>query len=351
MLPVELSEAEDHRRIRLTRRGRVLVMLTIIVVIFGVLGAGAVAIGHALHTSSAKDYAGPGSGRVVVQIKPGDTATAIAHELAHADVVASSDAFINVAASDNRAAQIQPGYYAMHAKMSAQGAFNLLLDPNSQIYSRVTIPEGTSLKTLLATVADHTKITAAALQAAAAKPASLGLPAYAQGSVEGFLFPATYDVSPGETATQLLTAMVSRFKTAAADEELVAEAKTLGYTPRQVVIIASIIERESAAPADAPKVARVFYNRLARHMPLGSEFTVHYAGGDKNSPYNTYTHTGLPPGPYDSPGEATMKAALHPAQGDWLFFVTLPKEGTKFTASESEFEHFMAQCKAEGGCK
>jgi UPF0755 protein len=353
MLPVELHEPPDERRrgMHLTRRGRIVVMLTIVVVIAAVLGFGAVAVGRALHTSSAKDYTGPGTGRVVIQVKDGDSASAIARTLATGGVVESSGAFVNVASADNRAAQIQPGFYAMRSKMSAQDAFNLLLDPKAQITSRVTIPEGTSVKALEALIAAHTKITAADVQAALAKPATLGLPSYAQGSVEGFLFPATYDVSPGETATQLLTAMTTRFATAAADVNLVAGAKALGYTPRQVVIIASIIERESAGPADAPKVARVFYNRLAQNRPLGSEFTVNYSGGDKNNPYNTYTHTGFPPGPYDSPGEATLKAALNPAAGNFIYFVTLPKEGTQFTASDSEFASLTTQCQAEGGCK
>jgi UPF0755 protein len=354
MLPVELHEPPDEKHgVRLTRRGRIVMMLAIVLVIAAVLGAGALAIGHALHSSSSSsaDYTGSGTGRVVIQVKPGDSASAIAQTLATAGVVASSSAFVNVASADTRASQIQPGFYAMRAKMSALSAFNLLLDPKAQITSRVTIPEGTSLKTLITLITQHTKITQAALQAALAQPTTLGLPSYAQGAVEGFLFPATYDVAPNETATQLLRAMTARFATAAADVNLVAGATRLGYTPRQVVIIASIIERESAGPADAPSVARVFYNRLTQGRPLGSEFTVNYSGGDKANPYNTYTHTGFPPGPYDSPGEATLKAALNPAAGNFIYFVTLPKEGTKFTASDSEFNALTTQCHAEGGCK
>jgi UPF0755 protein len=286
-----------------------------------------------------------------VQVQSGDTATAIAKTLAAHDVIRSSGAFVDLASNDARAAQIQPGFYALRQKMSAEGALTLILSPESRVSYRVTVPEGTSLKSLLPLLAKGTKVSAADLQAAVGKASDLGLPAYANGSVEGFLFPATYDVPPNATATGLLQMMTTRFAQTAQAVDLVAGAQNLGYTPLQVVTIASIIERESAAPADAAKVARVFYNRLAAGMPLGSEFTVRYSGNDPSSPYNTYTHTGFPPGPYDSPGEATLRAALHPAAGDWLFFVTLPQGGTRFVHSESDFLTLEAQCKAQGGCK
>lgn len=354
MLPAELEEPpRAHHRSRLTRRGRILLVVTILVVLAVVLGFGAVVVGKAVGgggSGGSQDFSGTGSGRVVVEIKSGDSATAIANTLKEAGVVASTGAFLDAVNGDDRATSLQPGFYALHAKMSGASALALLLDPASEIRSRVTVPEGTSLKTLTALVAKGSKITAAQFEAVLANPSALGLPSYALGQPEGFLFPATYDVTPGETALALARQMVARFGTAAADVNLVRGAAALGRTPREVVIIASIIERESAAPTDAPKVARVFYNRLARGMPLGSEFTVRYAGNDPTNPYNTYTHTGFPPGPYDSPGEVTLRAALNPAPGDWLFFVTL-KDGTHFTNSESEFNTLEAQCKAEGGCK
>ncbi|HVV29571.1 MAG TPA: endolytic transglycosylase MltG, partial [Mycobacteriales bacterium] len=306
MLPADLQSPPKPPKVRLTRRGRVVLLLGIALVVAAVLGVGAVVVGKALHTGSTSDYAGPGTGRVVVQVQAGDSATAIAKTLKAHDVIRSSGAFVDVASNDARAAQIQPGFYALREKMSAEGALTLILDPSSRVSYRVTVPEGTSLKSLLPLLSKGTKITAAELQAAIAKPSDLGLPAYANGSVEGFLFPATYDVPPNATATELLTMMTKRFAQTAQAVDLVAGAQNLGFTPLQVVTIASIIERESAAPADAAKVARVFYNRLAAGMPLGSEFTVRYSGNDDSNPYNTYTHTGFPPGPYDSPGEATL---------------------------------------------
>ena len=350
MLPTELRRERHQSRTRLTKRGRALLLLVVTVPIVVLLVIGGIAVGHRLKGGGTPDYSGTGAGQVVVEVKAGDTTTAIGNTLAKAGVVKSTGAFLNAAKVDKRAASIQPGFYQLRKEMSGSSALSLILTPSALVQSKFTIPEGTSIKNVLPIIANHSKIALADLQAAAAAPASLGLPAYANGSVEGFLFPATYQVNPDTTATDVLQAMVQRFGTAATDVDLVNGARALGYTPLQVVTIASIIERESAGPQDAAKVARVFYNRLKIGMPLGSEFTKNYAGNDPASPYNTYTHTGFPPGPYDSPGEATLKAALNPADGPWLYFVTL-KSGTQFVNTEAEFNNLKRQCQAEGGCK
>jgi len=335
----------------LTRRGRGMVIVLLLVIVAGIVVAGGVAVEHRLRGTKAADFPGPGTGRTVVQVHEGDSATVIGQTLVSAGVVASVRAFRDAAEADPRSESIAPGYYALRARMQAAAAVQLLLNPAALLRTRVTIPEGTSLKRVLPLLSTDTQVPLAQLQAAVQSPATLGLPSYAGTSVEGFLFPATYDVPPGTSATQLLQMMTSRFAEAASDVGLVAGAQALKITPLQVVTIASIIERESAGPADAAKVARVFYNRLAAGMPLGSEFTVVYSGNDPNSPYNTYTHHGYPPGPYDSPGEATLTAALHPATGSWLYFVTLPKEGDVFVDTGAQFEALQAKCVAEGGCK
>jgi len=342
---------EARPPVKLNRRGRTAVLLLTLLLLAGILLGGGVLVARVVARSAAPaDFVGPGTGQVVVQVKDGDTATAIGRTLAAKGVIETVGAFQDAATANPRAAEVQPGFYTLMSHMSARGALALLLDPATRLHTRVTIPEGTSLKELLPRVAQETQVPVADLVAAAKVPASLGLPAYAQGHVEGFLFPATYDVPPNATAAQLLRLLTARFTETAQKLDLVGGAKALGYTPLQVVTIASIIERESAAGPDAPQVAEVFYNRIKAGLPLGSEFTVRYAGNDKNSAYNTYTHKGFPPGPYDSPGQTTLRAALHPATGDALFFVTLPKEGTKFVHTEAEFYKLAAQCKAEGGC-
>lgn len=305
--------------------------------------------------SSPSDYSGNGSGSVTVRVDPGDTATEIAGRLAAAGVVKTAGAFQRAAAADQRSLTIQPGLYRLHRHMSAAAALALMLDPTSLIENRVAIPEGSTAKEILALVASGAGISAAQLTAALHNPAALGLPSYANGRPEGFLFPATYRYPPGTTAAQALAAMVTRFDQAAADLNLDASARALGQTPYAVLIIASIVQGEARVPADFPKVARVIYNRLARGMLLQMDSTINYvlptrktflttADTQLRSPYNTYLVAGLPPTPIGSPGQLALQAALHPAPGSWLYFVTIDKAGhNAFTNSYAEFLRLKAQ--------
>jgi UPF0755 protein len=313
-----------------------------------------------LRAPAALDYAGSGSGRVLVVVKPGQTAADVGRTLADRGVVRSAGAFTAAATADPRSRGLQPGSYALKAHMSGKAALGLLLSPASRLLARVTLPEGAPLAQALPAIAKATGMPLAKLQAAAAKPGALGLPSYAKGKVEGFLFPATYDVEPGTTPTQLLTLMVTRYKQAAQELDLDAKARAIGLTPYEVLTTASLIEKETAYPADRPKVARVVYNRLRKGMMLQFDSTVNYLKAQKtprllegdlkvDTPYNTYLHTGLPPTPIDSPGIETIKAALAPATGDYVFFVTTSKTGQAlFTADYNAFLRAKAKAQADG---
>ena len=159
-------------------------------------------------------------------------------------------------------------------------------------------------------------------------------------SLEGLLAPGTYIVRPGETDHDLLVAMVDRFDAQAARIGLAAGAQVLGFTPYQVITIASIVEKEGVLIKNMGPVARVVYNRLDRSMPLQMDSTVLYAlgrdggpvtGADLKSasPYNTYLNKGLPPTPTCFPSEAALDAALHPPAGSWLYFVVVAQDGTE----------------------
>lgn len=342
----------------MTRRGRAGILVALLAVaVVAVAGAGAAA---AVLIGRNPDYPGPGSGSVVVQVRQGDTLKAIGQRLKDADVVESVGAFRDAASSNSRAESVQPGYYRLRHKMKASEALAFLLDPAHRVEARVVIPEGTRLQKILDIVAANTKITKAELQAALANPAALGLPAYAHGSVEGYLFPATYLVPPHTTALALLQEMAARFVQAAAAVNLDQGAAALGLTPDQVVTVASLVQAEGN-PTDYAKIARVVYNRLQPNSPtrgyLQFDTTVLYAQGRSgslnvsnqdtrvNSPYNTYLHPGLPPGPIDSPGEAALEAAMNPAPGPWIYYVTTdPKTGeTKFTADYQEFLQYKQE--------
>jgi UPF0755 protein len=336
-----------------------LVVVLVVLVVLTVTAAFAVGKVKS-HFRDAPDYSGSGTGTAVVQIKPGDTAYNLAVKLAEMGIVKSAAAFRKVAASSEEAANLQPGFYQLHERMSAAAALELLLDPASRLRGRATIPEGSTVQQALAILAKNTELPLADLKAAAGNPAALGLPTYAKGKLEGFLFPATYDIEPKMTAVEVLTMMVDRFEEAAESSGLLQRSQELGITPYQAVIVASLIERESRVDEEYPKVARVVYNRLERREPLGIDAAILYglgrtSGGLKQSelakdtPYNTRLNPGLPPTPIANPGDAALDGALAPAVGDWLYYVLADKQGHHlFTSDYNEFLRQKRKSIAEG---
>jgi len=301
------------------------------------------------------DYKGSGYGKVSVTIQEGESLGAIGRALKKADVVKSSTLFTDSALGDPRAASIAPGTYVMAHHMSSVAAIGRLFDPTARQVSRLVIPEGRRLDETLRLAAKATGLSLTDLQSALNTP--IGLPTYAGGSAEGFLFPATYSVPPGTSARLLLRDMVSRFTRAATDVNLQSRAAKLGISPYEAIIVASILEAE-AYPTDYAKVAQVIYNRLSRGMRLQLDSTVNYALGTSllqltpaqvgtDSPYNTYKHRGLPPTPIDSPGQAALDAALSPTAGPWLYFLTVDPVNhvTKFASSLAEFQSLQSKYK------
>jgi len=302
------------------------------------------------------DYAGEGTGSVVVQVTSGDTPTSLAPRLVQLGVVASSRAFVLAAEHSSNPAGLLPGFYGMHKHMQASLAYALLLNPKDLVQVTVTIPEGWRLSQIMSWLGAKSGIPASAYAAALKDPASLGLPSYAHGKPEGYLFPATYEVLPHETALGVLKGMVQRFDQEAAAVNLPASAKRVGLSQGQVIAMASLVQAEGGRLSDYPKIARVIYNRLSQGIPLELDSTVLYGlhtygilASDQQlnstSPYNTYRHKGLTPGPIDSPGNAAIQAVLHPASGNWVYFVTVnPKTGeTLFTSSQTQFEQFRQE--------
>lgn len=312
---------------------------------------------------TAEDYTGQGSGAVEIRVMTGDSLTAIGRTLVEADVVASLGPFVDAASADPAATGIQPGVYGMSLQMSGQAALDRLLDPSARLLSRVTIPEGYTVVQTLQRLSDATETPLAALQAAAADTTQLGLPSWANGQLEGFLYPLTYDFEPGATPVQMLQAMVAQFTTVATDLQLEAQAAAAGRTPYEVLTIASMVQSETQQDAERVDVAQVVYNRLTQDIPLGIDATLAY-GLDKNGndltvtdlqtdgPYNSRTRTGLPPTPISSPGELSLEAALAPSTGDLLYYVLQDSEGNHFFTSD--YQEFLAardRCaEADLGC-
>jgi UPF0755 protein len=301
-------------------------------------------------------------GTVQVQVRPGDTATDIAATLTKAGVVKSERAFRDAAKNDPRSTGIQPGYYRLHKQMSGAAALALMLDPASRLLARVTVPEGLTAAEILKLLAARTGRPLSALQAAARDVGSLGLPGYAGGRLEGFLFPATYDFDPDTSAAEMLREMVATYRDKVDDAALATGAKALRLTPYQVVTVASMIEREARLADEQGKIARVIYNRLQHGFFLGVDAAVLYGlgrtGGTlteadlaKITPYNTRKVKGLPPTPIASPGLAAIDAALHPTAGNWLYYVLKDRAGHHFfTADADAFNAAAAHCHAVGLC-
>jgi UPF0755 protein len=326
------------------RRGPVTVVLSLVVL--AALVVGIVAGGQTLWRTInpiAADYSGSGSGAVQVRVNEGDSLRTIAGTLVESDVIASSKPFEKAAKANPAATGIQPGVYSLHQQMSGKAALDLLLDPVSRVVSKVTLPEGLTVAQTLQRLADQGGLPLDQLQAAAADPAALGLPPYANGLLEGFLFPATYDIEPDDTPVSVLTEMVAG-TVRVLDKLQIPEAQRLG-----VVTEASMVQAEAGSVEDMGKVARVLDNRLADGMPLQLDTTVNYANGKSGltttaqdranpSPYNTYMHPGLPPGAISNPGEEALTAVLNPTPGDWRFFVVVdPDTGeTRFAVTAAE---------------
>lgn len=295
------------------------------------------------------DFAGAGTGEVTIVVSSGDTLTKIGRTLAEAGVVLSAESFVNAASVDERASSIGPGKYTMRRQMSSIEALELMLDPASRADSRLVLPEGLRLEQTVAIAAEATSLPKSDFQKVLQEPEQLDLPAFAKNRPEGFMFPATYDLTGEETAKSTLRTLVKRFKEASDDVSLETRASEVGLTPYEVLIVASLVQAE-VAPGDFAKAARVIYNRLDQDMPLQLDSTVSYALGITDiqlnedqlattSPYNTYVRRGLPPRPINSPGEAAMEAALNPAKGKWLYFVSVdPRTNeTKFAKSYDKF--------------
>ncbi|MCW2842805.1 MAG: mltG, partial [Nocardioides sp.] len=303
--------------------------------------------------SSAKDFDGPGRGKLTFEVHKGDSVAEMGRNLKKAGVVASVEAFTDAAAANSDSTKIQVGFYQLKKEMHAADVVQVLVDPSNIVQSTVTIPEGLRVTDILDVLAAKTDFPRAAFQKVLDNPDELGLPDYAEGNAEGYLFPATYAFGPKETPKTMLQTMVARWQQAADDADLEGAAADLGYTPAQLMVVASLVEAEAGRAQDRGKVARVVYNRLegdeTNHL-LQIDASVNYGLQQKlgvaltteqlaqDTPYNTYTRPGLPPTPIEAPGDAAIAAAAHPTEGDWYYYVTvnLRTGETKFAKTYDE---------------
>ena len=299
---------------------------------------------------SIPDFDGkPPGGEIIVTIDPGESGSSVGKKLFTQGVVKSSEAFFKVALADPRSARIAPGEHRLQKRISAAQALEQLLD-SRRIPNLVIIRDGawsSEVRTALSKAGFSAKEVSAAF-------AAIKLPEPFGGKgVEGFLYPAFYIFSQGESAVSLLTKMIDRFNFEIKDVNWSNEGN---FSPYQVMIVASLVESEGT-PDVHGKVARVIYNRLSKGMPLQLDSTIHYILQRRGqirvsinetqvaNKYNTFLRQGLPPTPIGSPTRASISAALNPEKGDWLYFVTVKPGQTEFTSNYQEFLALKAEYK------
>jgi len=282
----------------------------------------------------------PGQRTASIDVASGETGLEIARELFEKDVIASSEVFFRLAVADPKASLIAPGIHMIDTQICAQNALDQLLD-SKRIAGLIAVSEGawiSEIKKLFSKAGyPPAEVKAAFATAVIPKPFT---------ELEGLLFPAQYSFAQGTKADVALKEMIARGLTEVTKVGFLS--KESKYSPQQLLIIASIIQAEGG-DGDFTKVSRVIYNRMKIGMPLQMDSTVHFVMESRgniflstkstliNSPYNTYRKYGLPPGPIGNPGLDAMKAAVAPAAGDWLYFITVAPQDTRFTSSLDEF--------------
>lgn len=328
------------------RKGKLIaIVLALLIVVGGVAGyAFRGQLRAALDSISGVDYQGSGTGTVNLVISSGDSGEQVATNLVKLGI--TKDFSFTYKRIIARNPSFVPGTFKLHKQMSADAALDLIANPTSKVVSRVTIKEGLRIGTVLKQLSKASNIPLSDFESAVSDPTAYGLPANLP-NMDGYLFPATYELEPGSKASDIIQAMVNRMAT---------ELKKFGVTEanrHKVLTMASIIQKEARLTPDFYKVSRVFYNRIAKGMLLQSDATVSYGSGgttvtttdaeraDGNG-YNTYVHSGLPIGPIGAPGSTAIDAALNPAQGSWLYFCAINLKTGETVFSTTYAEHGRA---------
>lgn len=329
---------------------------------------------------SLSDYQGEGNGtEELVHIGEGESVSELGGELVDRGIVKSNGAFQREANANPEAANIQPGYYRLQGKMSAKSAIDALMNPQNKV-EMLEVPGGATLSdvrvvggnTRAGIFTEISRISCSSNKegcisvdelekvAGTADLEQLGVPLWARGPIaargddpkrlEGLIAPGAYLLDPKADATAVLTDLITRSAKVYNDTGIEARAQAVGLSPYELLTAASLVEREAPA-GDFDKVARVILNRLAEPMRLEFDSTVNYGLNDvevattdedraRPTPWNTYAKEGLPETPIAAPSEEALRAMENPAEGNWLFFVTVDKEGT--TVFNDDFEQHQA---------
>ncbi|MGC4794535.1 endolytic transglycosylase MltG [Micromonospora saelicesensis] len=339
-------------------RGKTFLALLMALLLLGGIGGGAFyGFDRIQNYFVTPDYDGSGTGEITVEIKNGALLADMADALVAADVVKSQKAFIEAAEANSRSKNIQPGTYKLRKQMSGASAVTAMLDLKNKIVNGLTIPEGRTSLNIYKLLSEKTKIPVKDFQAAAKDPKALGIPDwwFTRGdgkksvkSIEGFLFPDTYEIPPKSTAQSILKLMVNRFLSVTVEMKFadrVQEERKV--SPYEALIVASLAQAEAGNKDDLGKVARVAYNRVYGEFDcncLEMDVTVNYylesigkptksskqmTSAELDDPKNPYNRKlrGMIPTPINNPGKQALEGAMDTPVGKWLYFVAIDKEG------------------------
>ncbi len=360
--PSRIGRSMEPQYVKRRQRGMAVLIASLVLIIGGLGYIGFRLLGG----GSTLDYEGQGNGVTqLVQVPEGSSMGELAPELAEKNVVKTSEAFSSAANSNPRASQIKPGFYRLQEEMSAKSAVEALLDEANMV-DLLDVQGGATLLdvnvlggdvrygiySLISQVSckEGGCVSAEELEkvAATVDPAELGAPEWtleevrARGEdpkrLEGLIAPGQYVLDPNMDAQEILTDLISRSTKKYNDTNIVDRAQAIGLKPYELLTAASLVERESPA-GEFDKVARVILNRLDEPMRLELDSTVNYGLEDvelattdedrhRETPWNTYAKDGLPDSPIASPSEEAIQAMENPAEGNWLFFVTVDDKGT-----------------------
>ena len=255
-------------------------------------------------------------------VNDGDTISSVASRLHSAGIISNATIFRWYVSTKGTIA-LTPGYYALKPKDNAGSIIEALSTPPAQTFISVTFPEGMTVAQMAQRLSEKMTFMKPEdfMAAVNSTDTASELRPKSQTSLEGLLFPDTYQISGDDTESRVVARLVSMMERVSRQVELTAGAKARGFSPYEILIIASLIEREAKVATDRSKIAQVVYNRLSKKMKLEIDASVKY-GQDPSmtwtemkatdTPYNTYINAGLPPTPIANPGKASIQAALAP---------------------------------------
>jgi len=316
---------------------------------------GAIYVVYAAVTGGESEPTGPAR----IEVVKGDTLSSVAEKLEQAGVIPSAFMFKMEARVGGYGTEIKTGEYTFARGAESEMILEKLTAGDAAPTLAVTIPEGLSLEETAQEVAGQSGVSAAEFEEAARRTdygyGFLEDPAIK--TTEGFLFPKQYEFEKGAKAPQMVTRMLEQYLMETQTLDISSAKERLNMSEYELVIVASLIEKEAARSEERPLVASVIYNRIRKDMPLQIDASVHYAldkQGEElsladlkvNSPYNTYENTGLPPGPICSPSRDSLEAAMNPAETDYLYYV-LKANGDEHVFT-SNYKAFL-EAKARAG--